>query len=165
MPEETNKNLAQLIEEEEHSLDQFAFIIFIPNPMARMVQVIIDDGFIKMTMPFDRFLNTIENVCGHTERKRIEQKCAEYGIPFYYDRAKRLLKQIQEVPEAKRLTAKKLYEDNELDKEEDSKRFDFDSKFESLRDKHFALIDAFHFGKPKSNGFINYSQKEKTRFY
>lgn len=165
MAEETSKNLAQLIEEEEHSLDQFAFVIFIPNPATQMVQVIVDDGFVRMLMKIDRFLNIIENVCGHHERKRIELKCSEYGTPFYYDRAKQLLKQIQEVPELKRLTAKKLYDDNEMDKEEESKQESFDDKFESLRDAHFNLIDKLHFGTKRKTGFINYNAKEKTRYY
>lgn len=165
MAEETTKNLAQLIEEEEHSLDQFAFLIFIPNPGIQMIQVIVDDGFVRMTMKIDRFLNIIETVCGHKERKRIELKCSEYGTPFYYDRAKQLLKQIQEVPEPQKLTAKKLKEDNEMDKEEEQKKESFDDKFESLRDAHFALIDKLHFGTKKKSGFINYNQKEKVRYY
>ena len=42
----------------------------------------------------DDFIRIIKSVCGVEESNRIEVACMEYGIPFLYDRTKKLLKQV-----------------------------------------------------------------------
>lgn len=160
------KTLAQLMDEEEHALDQFAFLIFIPNPMTQMVRVIVDDGFITLNMKIDRLLNIVESICDFEEMKRIRLCCKEYGTPYLYDREMKHLTQVNERVIEERITAKKMKDDNYKEAEEEKKTVTQDSLFEKLKEKFNKAVEANHFQNPqKKKSFINYNKKEVKRYY
>lgn len=132
--EQVKKTLKELYEEEEHSLDQFAFVIFIANPMNKTVKVIVDDGFVQMTMQITRFVGIIEKVCGYKEAEKIRLRCTEYGVPYMYDREKMSVVQLRETPAPDRITAKKLKDENYKD-ENAPVQITTEDIYESLGDK------------------------------
>lgn len=93
--EETTKNLTDSMESRlEYEMSQFEFIIFTPNPSIGSVTFFIDDGQMESSMYIEQFLEKIEKVCGYEERSKIEIACHDYGIHYFYDRHKKLLREL-----------------------------------------------------------------------
>lgn len=164
--EKGKKSYAQLLDEQEHALDQFAFLIIIPNPVTKYVKIIVDDGFITMTMKIDRLLDIINSICGYNEMKKIKLICSEFGTPYLYDREMRRIMQINEQTIEERITAKKMKDDNEKEEKEAKNRLDEDSIFENLKKKFGNAVDKNYRHEPKKKkSFINYNKKESVRYY
>ncbi len=164
--EKGKKSLSQLLDEEKHSLDQFAFLIIIPNPQTGYAKIIVDDGFITMTMKIERLLEIIDSICGYNEMKRIKLICSEFGTPYLYDREMKRIQQINEQVIEERITAKKMKDDNEADEKERKKSLDDQSIFERLKDQFNKEVDKNYRNEPKKRkSFINYNKKEVKRYY
>ena len=88
------KTFAEMEEEADRNLNQFAFLLFIPNPTTKTVKYYVDGEKVIYVKSKDDFIRIIKSVCGVEESNRIEVACMEYGIPFLYDRTKKLLKQV-----------------------------------------------------------------------
>ena len=88
------KTFAEMEEEADRNLNQFAFLLFIPNPTTKTVKYYVDGEKVIYVKNKDDFIKIIKSVCGVEESNRIEVACMEYGIPFLYDRTKKLLKQV-----------------------------------------------------------------------
>ena len=96
--EEKKLNFAEIQQQNEEKLNLFNFIILVPNPLSKSVTLRIDGDTTEIWMDTDRFLEIIEATCGFAERNRLEVTCHEYGTPCIYDREKRMLKQLAELP-------------------------------------------------------------------
>ena len=88
------KTFAEMEEEADRNLNQFAFLLFITNPTTKTVKYYVDGEKVIYVKSKDDFIRIIKSVCGVEESNRIEVACMEYGIPFLYDRTKKLLKQV-----------------------------------------------------------------------
>ena len=88
------KTFAEMEEEADRNLNQFAFLLFIPNPTTKTVKYYVDGEKVIYVKSKDDFIRIIKSVCGVEESNRIEVACMEYGITFLYERTKKLLKQI-----------------------------------------------------------------------
>lgn len=95
----------------EYELNQFEFIVFIPNPASGFVTFFIDDGQMESAMFIDQFLKKMETVCGTEEMNKIDVACHDYGVPYFYDRHHKILKEISpaEEPRIRRVTLDKKF--------------------------------------------------------
>ena len=113
------KTFKEIEDEAAEELNVFVFIVFVPNPMRHSVRLWIDGGEHETYMDLDRFLNIISTTCGPQEMNRISVACMEYGSPFIYDRHKKMLKQLNELPQPDEMKLSsdyhKQYEGNSKD--------------------------------------------------
>ena len=97
------KTFQQIEQEAEEQLNTFVFIVFVPNPNTHGVRLWIDGGEHETYMNIDRFLDIIGNTCGIQEENKLAMACSEYGTPFIYDRQKSKLRQLHELPPARKV--------------------------------------------------------------
>lgn len=104
--EEINKpksTFAEIEQQSEEKLNQFIFLIFVPNPTTKQVHVWIDGGDFETFIHVDRFLDIVQKSCGFKERCKLEVACSDYGTPYLYDRAKSHLEQLVELPPPRKM--------------------------------------------------------------
>lgn len=112
------KTFQEIEKEAEEGLNLFFFIVFIPNPLNQSVRLWIDGGDFEFYMHRDRFLAIIEATCGYTESNKIRNACNEYGVPFFYDRDKKELKEINELAPERKMDFNQLYKDTLRERKE-----------------------------------------------
>lgn len=96
-------SFADIEHQSEEKLNQFIFLIFVPNPTTKQVHVWIDGGDFETFMHVDKFLDIVQKTCGFKERCKIEVACSEYGTPYLYDRDKAHLEQLIELPPPRKM--------------------------------------------------------------
>lgn len=94
--EETDKDI-------ESAMQSFIYLIIIPNPLKRNVQLIFDIDDIKITMNRERFLSTMSTLVDRDMYYILEQVCLEYGVPYLFDKSKNTVRRLNIVsdPEVK----------------------------------------------------------------
>lgn len=87
----------------ESAMQSFIYLIIVPNPLKRNVQLIFDIDDIKITMNRDRFLSTMDKLVDKDMYYILEQVCLEYGTPYLFDKSKNTVRRLNIVsdPEAK----------------------------------------------------------------
>lgn len=87
----------------ESAMQSFIYLIIVPNPLKRNVQLIFDIDDIKITMNRDRFLSTMDALVDKDMYYILEQICLEYGTPYLFDKSKNTVRRLNIVsdPEAK----------------------------------------------------------------
>lgn len=92
--EEKKKSLQELENEAFRQLNEFLFLIIYPNPITHIVKVIIDNGLSTISMKYEKFLKIIQNTCTYKEYISIKLLLLEYDGPYYFDRIKHKIRQI-----------------------------------------------------------------------
>lgn len=119
---EVVNNLVEYENNANRILTQFAFILFIPNPMTKSIKYYVDGDPEVFFKPTDEFINVIKEICGYQEANKIKVACSEYGVPFLYDRDKKMLKQVMESePERNIDVSLKRIEDEDKKEQEEHK--------------------------------------------
>jgi len=101
---ENNEIVPNVQEQIEESFSQFLFLLFIPNSYTGYVEVYIDEGEHSAAFSIKEFLAKIEKICGRDEMNRISMACNNLGIPFFYDREKKTLRELKEKPKEDRMS-------------------------------------------------------------
>ena len=65
--EEHKKSFAELENEAFRQLNEFLFLIIYPNPIKRVVKVIIDNGLSTISMKYEKFLKIIQSTCNQKD--------------------------------------------------------------------------------------------------
>lgn len=130
--EPVKKTFADMEEEANRNLNQFAFLLFIPNPMTKTIKYYVDG---EKRTPYvknkDDFISIIKNVCGPEEANRLEVACMEYGVPFLYDRKKKILRQVPEKPTGRKMDFSQKNAEEYL-KEKQNQGDDLSSVFQDM---------------------------------
>lgn len=130
--EPVKKTFADMEEEANRNLNQFAFLLFIPNPMTKTIKYYVDG---EKGTPYvknkDDFISIIKNVCGPEEANRLEVACMEYGVPFLYDRTKKILRQVPEKPTGRKMDFSQKNAEEYL-KEKQNQGDDLSSVFQDM---------------------------------
>jgi lipopolysaccharide biosynthesis regulator YciM len=106
-------NFDELLKKQQETISQFTFMVFVPNPINRTVQVFIDSGEIKMVLKIENLINAIKEICNEQEALKIKKACMEYGTPFLYDRNKRELRELTEKEPIREINFRKLLNEYE----------------------------------------------------
>ena len=140
--EEQKKTMAELEAEAFRQLNEFLFLIIYPNPMTHIVKVIVDNGLSTISMNYEKFLGIIQRTCEHKDYNNIRLCLLEYDGPYYFDRVKQRLKQINpknvEKPILEKTEIFKEYEKNP-----NFKNMSFEEKFDSLVQDYGTYINSF----------------------
>lgn len=130
--EPVKKSFADMEEEANRNLNQFAFLLFIPNPMTKTIKYYVDG---EKGTPYvknkDDFISIIKSVCGSEEANRLEVACMEYGVPFLYDRTKKILRQMPEKPVGRKMDFSQKNAEDYL-KEKQNQGDDLSSVFQDM---------------------------------
>ena len=129
---EIKKTFLEIEEEANRNLNQFAFLLFIPNPINKTVKYYVDGENAANIKGKDDFIKIIKAVCGPEEANRIEVACLEYGVPFIYDRTKKILKQVMEKSIGRNMDFSQKKVEDSIKNEKQSQSNELDSVFQSL---------------------------------
>ena len=80
--EEHKKSFAELENEAFRQLNEFLFLIIYPNPIKRVVKVIIDNGLSTISMKYEKFLKIIQSTCNQKDFTNIRLCLLEYDGPY-----------------------------------------------------------------------------------
>jgi hypothetical protein len=103
------KNLAQLINQEDDIFSQFFVCIWTTDPNRDHVRVILDDGGIKLFVKRDKFISLMEKVIDIDAEKtsynffKMKQSMHTYGGWYFYDRINDEFRELQEQPNMQRI--------------------------------------------------------------
>lgn len=129
--EEHKKSFAELENEAFRQLNEFLFLIIYPNPIKRVVKVIIDNGLSTISMKYEKFLKIIQSTCNQKDFMNIRLCLLEYDGPYYFDRIKHRIKQINP-----KNVEKPILEQTEIfkefEKDESLKNASFEEKFDAI---------------------------------
>ena len=128
----------------EESFSQFLFLLFIPNSYSGYVEVYIDEGEHSASFSIKEFLSKIELVCGREEKNKIAMACNNLGIPFFYDRQRKILKELKEKPKEERMSVRTIKNLSGFGQPK-SVVYSTDSIFNGVKDQYSKLV----------NGLIN----------
>ena len=78
--EEHKKSFAELENEAFRQLNEFLFLIIYPNPIKRVVKVIIDNGLSTISMKYEKFLKIIQSTCNQKDFTNIRLCLLELSI-------------------------------------------------------------------------------------
>ena len=84
--EEHKKSFAELENEAFRQLNEFLFLIIYPNPIKRVVKVIIDNGLSTISMKYEKFLKIIQSTCNQKDFMNIRLCLLEYDGHYYFVR-------------------------------------------------------------------------------
>ena len=92
----------QSIKDAKEQLDQFMFLVWMPNPPRDNVRLILDDGTVKLNLKREKFFNILHELLQPRTREveynlfLIKESLSKYGGYFYYDRVKNYFKELSE---------------------------------------------------------------------
>ena len=130
--EEIKKSFAEMEEEANRNLNQFAFLLFIPNPMTKTVKYYVDGVNISYVKNKDDFIKIIKEICGQEEANHLEVACMEYGVPFLYDRTKKSLRQVSENSKGRDMDFTQKHVEQELKEKQNQNEKSLGSVFQDL---------------------------------
>lgn len=139
--EEIAESLTETYNSIEESFQQFIFLLFIPNSFTGRVTVYIDEGEHKVSYSIKDFLSKIKKICGTNEMNRLAIACNNIGIPFFYDREKKILKEVKEKPKADAMSVKKIRELDAIQNGQQQNQYNIDNVFNSIKDQYKGLVD------------------------
>lgn len=140
-----NNEIGQSLQDQlEESFSQFLFLLFIPNSYSGYVEVYIDEGEHSASFSIKEFLSKVELVCGREEKNRIAMACNNLGIPFFYDRQRKILKELKEKPKEERMSVRTIKNLSGFGQPK-SVAYSTDSIFNGVKDQYAKLV----------NGLIN----------
>lgn len=157
------KSLKQLMDERSAAFEQFAFIMFVSNPMTQSVQVWIDNGDITYSISKDDFDAILRRTCGPEIADKVYMKVLDYGIPYLFDRDKGTCKQLHEPSGESRLNPKQVFEDVKAQNERTPDVYEglYDTtKLAHQQQIRIGAIPDSPFGS-KLTSTINYSKKKR----
>lgn len=138
--ENISEDLTETMDSIEESFQQFLFLLFIPNSFSGYVTVYIDEGEHKISFNIKDFLQKIKKICGTNEMNRIAMACNNIGIPFFYDREKKILKEVKEKPKADSMSIMKIKELSGFG-QPNKINYNTDTIFNSVKDQYQNLIN------------------------
>ena len=140
--EEHKKSLAELESEAFRQLNEFLFLIIYPNPIKHVVKVIVDNGLSTISMKYEKFLKIIQNTCIPNDYNNIRLCLLEYDGPYYFDRVKHRIKQINpKNVEQPILEQTEIFK--EFEKDESLKNASFQEKFDAITKDYGTYINSF----------------------
>lgn len=96
--------------EVDSAIQNFIYLIIIPNPVKKNVRLIFDINNIRLVMKKDRFIDTISKYVDRYMLVNIEEACRDYGHPFLIDRTQNAVKRLSYSAEIERLNLKEVFE-------------------------------------------------------
>lgn len=140
--EEQKKSFAELEADAFRQLNEFLFLIIYPNPITHVVKVIIDNGLSTLSMKYEKFLSIIERTCEYKDYNNIRLLLMEYDGPYYFDRIKHKIKQINpENVEEPILKKSEIYQ--EFEKNPNLLDCSFQEKWDLLTKDYGTMINSF----------------------
>lgn len=96
--------------EVDSAIQNFIYLIIIPNPVKKNVRLIFDINNIRLVMKKDKFIDTISKYVDRYMLVNIEEACRDYGHPFLIDRTQNAVKRLSYSAEIERLNLKEVFE-------------------------------------------------------
>lgn len=130
--------------EVDNAIQNFIYLIIIPNPIKKNVRLLFDINNIRLVMKKDRFIDTISKYVDRYMLVEIEEACRDYGHPFLIDRTQNAVKRLSYSAEIERLNLKEVFEKTANKKDPD--------KYESAINEYLTKVN------------INATQEKKSKF-
>lgn len=142
MEQTEKKSFAELEADAFRQLNEFLFLIIYPNPIKQVVKIIIDNGISTLVMKYEKFLNIIQRTCEFNDYNNIRLVLMEYDGPYYFDRIKHRIKQINPANvEEPILKKSEIYQ--EFEKNPSLKNCSFQEKWDIITQDYGTMINSF----------------------
>lgn len=137
--ENNNEDVEDSYKKIDEAMGQFMFLLYIPNTQTRTVEVYIDQGEYHTWYTFNEFYEKIASICGPEEANKLLASCHELGVPFFYDRDRRTIKEITENHKEERISTsliRKMGTPNAT-----GTVWNTNSIFDSVKDQYLDLVN------------------------